>query len=246
MFYIIVVPVFSRAPKGKYSPVNYLVWGLFHWQPQASMWSGGQPRQLELHLVIIQILNVYYSVLPFIYVYFNCSQFSKTIQTGLKRANNLIRRPYRRILLRLRMTQIRASTSARAYAPRDHYIHNVVTPTKPRTSVRIPESSGFNFIILPIICLLINCVFYVQFLVLKRRVLLSISGCIFFGIIAVFIGCIVMRVLRKPGLWFLSVHFLNVLHACLERLVFYSSLQLKLHTQSSARKHWKKLSMSYK
>uniref|UniRef100_A0A3Q2CWJ9 Basement membrane-specific heparan sulfate proteoglycan core protein-like n=1 Tax=Cyprinodon variegatus TaxID=28743 RepID=A0A3Q2CWJ9_CYPVA len=36
-------------------------------------------------------------------------------------------------------------------------------------------------------------------LLLKRRVLLSISGCIFFGIIAVFIGCIVMRVLRKPA-----------------------------------------------
>ncbi|XP_032376618.1 sialoadhesin [Etheostoma spectabile] len=36
-------------------------------------------------------------------------------------------------------------------------------------------------------------------LLLKRRVLLSISGCIFFGIIAIFIGCIVLRVIRKPG-----------------------------------------------
>ncbi|XP_040927567.1 B-cell receptor CD22 isoform X2 [Betta splendens] len=36
-------------------------------------------------------------------------------------------------------------------------------------------------------------------LLLKRRVLLSISGCIFFGIIAVFIGCIVLRVTRKPA-----------------------------------------------
>ncbi|KAK2851437.1 hypothetical protein Q5P01_007713 [Channa striata] len=36
-------------------------------------------------------------------------------------------------------------------------------------------------------------------LLLKRRVLLSISGCIFFGIIAVFIGCIVLRVCRKPA-----------------------------------------------
>ncbi|XP_030201066.1 basement membrane-specific heparan sulfate proteoglycan core protein isoform X5 [Gadus morhua] len=35
-------------------------------------------------------------------------------------------------------------------------------------------------------------------LLLKRRVLLSISGCLFFGIIAVFIGCIVMRITRKP------------------------------------------------
>ncbi|CAL8366998.1 unnamed protein product [Lota lota] len=35
-------------------------------------------------------------------------------------------------------------------------------------------------------------------LLLKRRVLLSISGCLFFGIIAVFIGCIVMRLTRKP------------------------------------------------
>ncbi|KAM7411848.1 hypothetical protein PAMA_021701 [Pampus argenteus] len=35
-------------------------------------------------------------------------------------------------------------------------------------------------------------------LLLKRRLLLSISGCLFFGIIAVFIGCIVLRVIRKP------------------------------------------------
>ncbi|KAG7256245.1 hypothetical protein CRUP_017142 [Coryphaenoides rupestris] len=35
-------------------------------------------------------------------------------------------------------------------------------------------------------------------LLLKRRMLLSISGCLFFGIIAVFLGCIVMRIKRKP------------------------------------------------
>ncbi|KAK5863617.1 hypothetical protein PBY51_000637 [Eleginops maclovinus] len=35
-------------------------------------------------------------------------------------------------------------------------------------------------------------------LLLKRRVLLSISGLIFFGIIAVFLGCIVLRLFRKP------------------------------------------------
>ncbi|XP_044207545.1 obscurin [Thunnus albacares] len=35
-------------------------------------------------------------------------------------------------------------------------------------------------------------------LLLKRRVLLSISGCLFFGIIAVFIGCIALRVFHKP------------------------------------------------
>ncbi|XP_061552397.1 titin-like [Phycodurus eques] len=36
-------------------------------------------------------------------------------------------------------------------------------------------------------------------LLLKRRVLLSISGCIFFGIVAVFFGCLVLRVTRKPA-----------------------------------------------
>ncbi|XP_035512107.1 hemicentin-1-like [Morone saxatilis] len=36
-------------------------------------------------------------------------------------------------------------------------------------------------------------------LLLKRRVLLSISGFIFFGIIAVFLGCIILRVIRKPA-----------------------------------------------
>uniref|UniRef100_A0A8C6TBT6 Ig-like domain-containing protein n=2 Tax=Neogobius melanostomus TaxID=47308 RepID=A0A8C6TBT6_9GOBI len=35
-------------------------------------------------------------------------------------------------------------------------------------------------------------------LLLKRRVLLSISGCLVFGICAVFLGCILLRVFRKP------------------------------------------------
>ncbi|KAM4562324.1 basement membrane-specific heparan sulfate proteoglycan core protein [Odontesthes bonariensis] len=35
-------------------------------------------------------------------------------------------------------------------------------------------------------------------LLLKRRVLLSISGCLFFGIIAIFLGCIFLRIFRKP------------------------------------------------
>uniref|UniRef100_A0A096LVQ1 Ig-like domain-containing protein n=1 Tax=Poecilia formosa TaxID=48698 RepID=A0A096LVQ1_POEFO len=35
-------------------------------------------------------------------------------------------------------------------------------------------------------------------LLLKRRILLSISGCLFFGIIAVFIGCVTLRICRKP------------------------------------------------
>uniref|UniRef100_A0A3P8UF19 Ig-like domain-containing protein n=1 Tax=Cynoglossus semilaevis TaxID=244447 RepID=A0A3P8UF19_CYNSE len=34
-------------------------------------------------------------------------------------------------------------------------------------------------------------------LLLKRRILLSISGCLFFGLIAVFLGCIVLRFTRK-------------------------------------------------
>ncbi|XP_061669289.1 B-cell receptor CD22-like [Syngnathoides biaculeatus] len=36
-------------------------------------------------------------------------------------------------------------------------------------------------------------------LLLKRRVLLSISGCIVFGIAAVFFGCLVLRLTRKPA-----------------------------------------------
>ncbi|KAM8754905.1 hemicentin-1 [Acanthopagrus schlegelii] len=36
-------------------------------------------------------------------------------------------------------------------------------------------------------------------LLLKRRILLSISGCIFFGIIFVFLGCIILRFTRKPA-----------------------------------------------
>uniref|UniRef100_UPI0037E79CD5 Fc receptor-like protein 5 isoform X2 n=1 Tax=Semicossyphus pulcher TaxID=241346 RepID=UPI0037E79CD5 len=36
-------------------------------------------------------------------------------------------------------------------------------------------------------------------LLLKRRVLLSISGCLVFGIIAAFLACIILRVVRKPA-----------------------------------------------
>ncbi|XP_060931016.1 hemicentin-2-like isoform X2 [Limanda limanda] len=36
-------------------------------------------------------------------------------------------------------------------------------------------------------------------LLLKRRVLLSVSGCLFFGLIAVLLGCIVLRFIRKPA-----------------------------------------------
>nr|XP_019951972.1 PREDICTED: immunoglobulin superfamily member 1-like [Paralichthys olivaceus] len=35
-------------------------------------------------------------------------------------------------------------------------------------------------------------------LLLKRRVLLSISGLLFFGLIAIVVGCIVLRIIRKP------------------------------------------------
>lgn len=35
-------------------------------------------------------------------------------------------------------------------------------------------------------------------LVLKRRILLSVSGCLFFGIILAFLGCIYFKI-RKPG-----------------------------------------------
>lgn len=41
---------------------------------------------------------------------------------------------------------------------------------------------------------------FLNFVVLKRRVLLSIAGCIVFGISTVCLGCIILRVFRKPGL----------------------------------------------
>ncbi|XP_056240199.1 titin isoform X1 [Seriola aureovittata] len=41
--------------------------------------------------------------------------------------------------------------------------------------------------------------FKTKSLLLKRRLLLAISGLLFFGLIAVFLGCIVLRVFRKPA-----------------------------------------------
>nr|XP_046252037.1 titin isoform X2 [Scatophagus argus] len=45
----------------------------------------------------------------------------------------------------------------------------------------------------------ISAHFKTKNLLLKRRVLLSISGCIVFGIVAVFFGCIFLKVFRKPA-----------------------------------------------
>lgn len=45
---------------------------------------------------------------------------------------------------------------------------------------------------------------FLNLVVLKRRVLLSIAGCIVFGISAVCLGCIILRVFRKPGLLLFS------------------------------------------
>ncbi|KAJ8017357.1 hypothetical protein DPEC_G00017020 [Dallia pectoralis] len=59
-------------------------------------------------------------------------------------------------------------------------------------------------------------------LVLKRKVLLSISGCLFFGIVLVFFGCIFLRFTRKP----------EEQSKTPERNLFLSIDQLKSHTPS--------------
>lgn len=156
-------------------------------------------------------------------MHFHCNKVSKMTATGIKRTLMSVGRSHRHIRSRHMMTQSRAHTLVRAFAPRDQCILNAVTPTEPRTSVSTPHSLTFT------LKYLIPCLFFLfivcclQFVVLKRRILLSISGCLFFGIIAVFIGCVALRIFRKPGLGFLHLQFLNVLYI---DLVITNSFQL--------------------
>lgn len=51
-------------------------------------------------------------------------------------------------------------------------------------------------------CFISDLCFSLNSVVLKRRVLLAISGCILFGITVTILGCIILRAFRKPGFSF--------------------------------------------
>lgn len=60
-------------------------------------------------------------------------------------------------------------------------------------ALKVERSSPRKHCLIPVVC------FWLKSVVLKRRVLLAISGCILFGIAVIFLGCIILRVIRKPG-----------------------------------------------
>lgn len=95
-------------------------------------------------------------------MHFYCNTFSKMIKTGIKRAKTSVSYHHRLIRSHLRMTQSRAGTPARAFAMGDQSIQKSVTPTKPRTSVSIPQSPVFTLQISdPLFFhLLFACVFF--------------------------------------------------------------------------------------
>lgn len=123
--------------------------------------------------------------------------------TGSKRTSQSLSCPltsHKHIKSHPRTTLTRATTCARAFAPGDHLTQKPVIITKPRTFVSMTELWKFWVFTSQLFCLT-----YIFCLVLKRRILLSISGCIFFGIIFVFLGCIILRFTRKPGLVYSSL-----------------------------------------
>ena len=51
----------------------------------------------------------------------------------------------------------------------------------------------------------LNAIFFFAVTVLKRKILLSISGCLVVGIVLIVLGCIILKVTRKPGQYVLPV-----------------------------------------
>lgn len=95
------------------------------------------------------------------------------------------------------MTLSRVSTAAGASGRGDLLTQELVSGSGPKTSVSISELwrfRGFSRLLL----FFNPC--YFNLVVLKRRMLLSIAGCIVFGICIICIGCIVLRMCRKKGL----------------------------------------------
>lgn len=125
-----------------------------------------------------------------------CRKFSFHFKfwTGSRRTRKLMG-CLRHIMSHPRMTQNGALTVAVVFAVRDHYIQKPVKVSRPGTFVSTNKAWKIWVLTLPIS----HSFFHFWSTVLKRRLLLSITGCIFFGLIAVFIGCIALRVFRKPG-----------------------------------------------
>ena len=64
------------------------------------------------------------------------------------------------------------------------------------------QSSNYT---IPNMAMHLNAIFFFAVTVLKRKILLSISGCLVVGIVLIVLSCIILKVTRKPGQYVLPV-----------------------------------------
>lgn len=178
-----------RASEGSNPPVNRLVTSLLHGQLGAQLHCAWKPLQMELHVVITLAKMVRYRS---VYTWADYLRFQTR---RLKNGQEIVQEP--------------SPDTTYTVTPQDDPEQSVYScqgmrngrPKYSKFSNQFKTKNLREYIwaleVLMLRLSLRSCL--LNLAVLKRRVLLSIAGCIVFGISAVCLGCIFLRVFRKPG-----------------------------------------------
>lgn len=184
-----------RASEGSNPPVNWLVTGLLHGQPGAQLHCAWKPLQMELHVVITSAKMVRYTSV------YTWADYLKLQTRRFKDGQPIDPAPS-------------PDTNTYTVTPQDDPEQSVYScqgtrngrPKYSKISDQFKTKNLREYIwALEVLMLRLSLrpnllkLCFLNLAVLKRRVLLSIAGCIVFGISAVCLGCIFLRVFRKPG-----------------------------------------------
>lgn len=184
-----------RASEGSNPPVNWLVTGLLHGQLGAQLHCAWKPLRMELHVVITSAKMVRYtSVYTWAdYLKFQTCRFKDGQEIGQAPSPNMKTYtvtpqddPEQSVY------SCRGTTNER---PLNSTISDQFKTKNLREYIWALEVLMLRLSLRPNLLKL----GFLNLAVLKRRVLLSIAGCIVFGISAICLGCIFLRVFRKPG-----------------------------------------------
>lgn len=190
-----VVLCHFRASEGSNPPVNWLVTGLLHGQLSVQLHCAWKPLQLELHVVITSAKMV-----RFMSVY-TWADYLKVKTHRFKDGQKIDLDPS-------------PDTKTYTVTPQDDPEQSVYScqgirnerPAYSKTSDQLKTKNLREYNWGPKVLMLrlslrtyLLKLCFLNLAVLKRRVLLSIAGCIVFGISAICLGCIFLRVFRKPG-----------------------------------------------
>lgn len=202
-----------RASKSRCSSPNWLVRCLLHWQLGA--WVSGAGRSfMELHMVISYFYQIKFP--EGIYVgAFLFPQVSKmfNIQKFYRYRDN-------QIIALVDIESKKYTVTPNNDTDQSQYSCKGISNKRPFYSevshqYETKNLREYNHVLVVVkslpwkLCppqLYLSVSWYT---VLKRRVLLSISGVIFFGIILTFLSCILLRIFREPGFTFLLPSFFS-------------------------------------